>query len=79
MDIPVFIGKKEHRLQSDSHNIMLCRKSGSKWVPFAFWGTLEGAVQGLLTLKIRGSGAKDFNQLQVDLKQYRDELRGVYE
>lgn len=92
MDIPITIGGKEHRLQSDQHNIMLCRKKKIltrnkvklakpeyDWEGIAFWSTLEGAVQGLLTLKVRGSEAKDLNQLQVDLKQYRDELKGVYE
>ena len=84
MDIDLIIGDKEFKLQSDDSNFILSRKYLNKqkgvvaWQNVKYYSTLEGAIQSLLQLKLKASTAQDLNQLQEDLRLYKDQLKGLY-
>ena len=85
IDIPVDIGGKEYRIQSDAKNFMISRKSidkktkGESWQGFMFYPTIDSLIKSLLTLKLRASEARDLGTLQADMHHYTQQLRGLYE
>jgi hypothetical protein len=82
------IGGKEHRIQSDSADFMLCvpkvkidketKVKSDGWSPILFYGTLEGLLQNLYARKIRASDAKTIAELRNVMDETRKELLGVY-
>lgn len=91
MDIRLRIGKKPFVIYTDSSNFILaevCIKGegskpenvGKEWFrDIAFSGTLKSMFEIVLKKKLLASDAHSIDELQRDLKQYKDEIQGVYD
>lgn len=91
INIPIFIGKKEHRIQSDSRNYMLCEykrcsvknqeKRGKEgdWHGFMFYSSLPQMMTAIYNLKLRACDAKTINELIVASKRAQEEVYGLWE
>ena len=87
--IPVMIGSKEMFVRGEDKQwtlgkmVQSTNKETSEvtqaFVGEAFYSSTEGMIKGLLEKKLRGADINSLTELQVALKTYRDELRGLYD
>ena len=71
---------KNHRLQTDTNNIILQeqqtrKKSGAKfWANIGYFSTVENAMNYLVDHRIRGAGLADFQRVAEEVKALRKEI-----
>lgn len=81
------VGKKEPKtmyIRGDSNQwsigkIKTNKKGEDEFVGEKFYSSLEGVINGALEYKMRLSESSSLTELQLNLKQAKDELKGLYE
>lgn len=89
MEIKISVGNKELMLRGGDRCIELCEprnvkdkdtgKVKQEWAACKWYPHLLGAINCLLEMKIRSSDATDLAELQIAIKQAKEELKGIYE
>lgn len=89
MQIKIEVGNKTWMLRGGDRCIELCelrnvknKKTGetsTEWIATKWYPTLINAINCLLEMKIRNSDASTLVELQMAIKQAKEELKGLYE
>ena len=81
--IPIDINGKEKLIIADEKQWMVGKyvKSGDsqKFVADAYLSSVEGLMRYLFETKLRAADANSLGELQMVVKQVRDDLAGIYE
>ena len=87
MHIEIIVGKETLALRGQSNCFEICRyhptvskRTGKPkgWEPFLWYSTLESAFRSLLKMKVARSDASTLIDLQIQIKQSKEELAGIY-
>ena len=88
VQIPIKIGKEKWEIRSDERNWVLGKlvtvqegktKGQTNFVPWGWYSDLHGVAHGALEKKLKLSDAKTLQELQMILRESKDELKGLYE
>jgi len=88
VQIPIKIGKENWEIRSDERNWVLGKvnvvqegktKGSVHFVPWGWYSDLHGVAHTTLERKLKLSDAKTLQEIQMELKKSKDELKGLYE
>lgn len=84
LNIPIMLGGKEHRIQSDLRNYIISipftnKKGEAQYKQIRFYSTLKGLIDGLFEMKVRKEDARSLTDLQFNIKRIKEELLGIYD
>jgi len=71
MNIPLCDG---YRLMSDRHNFIIAREEGDRMFYEGFYSTIETAIFGFISLKIKGFDATSLLALNNSIKAFENRL-----
>ena len=89
MQIEIEVGNKTWMLRGGDRCVELCEsrnvtnkdtgETRTEWSATKWYPHLLSAMNCLLEMKIRSSDATTFAELQIAIKQAKEELKGLYE
>ena len=63
-----------YRLKSDTHNFIIIKEEGNREIPQGFYSSIEDALQGFLSLKIKSFNSSSMFGLVEAIKGLRTDL-----
>lgn len=71
INIPLF---DKWRIKTDKYNYILFREEGEREIHEGFYSTLQGAIEGFISLKIRGFNSTSIHPLLEAIKSLQTGL-----
>lgn len=67
-----------YRLKSDTHNFIIIKEEGNREIPQGFYSSIEDALQGFLSLKIKSFNSSSMFGLVEAIKDLKTHLNRLF-